>query len=237
MSQIIVDGRAWPCANLSLSVGGFEDGIANNKGIGGFLVRGDEAKALLDREHSDERPSKPVSEQPPIKRRKADNSNAIHNFFVPREDSRGSPREDMEHEGVYHDASPNETMDFPFHRDNHSTESPKLKLKYFPSNELPPSAQGAVLHSLHQQTIDSYFCSRCKTDVPLKDQTEHEDWHYASDLAKELQAQDRSNSNTPRPPLSVLKPPPSRGRGRPPGGGSAAKGSEKGQKKLAFGKG
>lgn len=46
LGQVVVDGRAWPCANLQLSVGGFEDGVTGNRGIGGFLVRGDEAKAL-----------------------------------------------------------------------------------------------------------------------------------------------------------------------------------------------
>ncbi|KAF2159401.1 hypothetical protein M409DRAFT_60866 [Zasmidium cellare ATCC 36951] len=46
LAMFIVDGRAWPCSNLSLSVGGFEDGVVGNKGIGGFLVRGDEARQL-----------------------------------------------------------------------------------------------------------------------------------------------------------------------------------------------
>ncbi|KAL8835729.1 MAG: hypothetical protein Q9176_006738 [Flavoplaca citrina] len=46
LGQIIVDGRAWPCANLQLSVGGFEEGLTGNRGIGGFLVRGDGAKAM-----------------------------------------------------------------------------------------------------------------------------------------------------------------------------------------------
>ena len=46
LGQVVVDGRAWPCANLQLSVGGFEDGVTGNRGIGGFLVRGDEARAL-----------------------------------------------------------------------------------------------------------------------------------------------------------------------------------------------
>lgn len=44
--QVIADGKAWPCANLSLSVGGFEEGVTNTRGIGSFLVRGEEAKAL-----------------------------------------------------------------------------------------------------------------------------------------------------------------------------------------------
>ncbi|KAI6827107.1 DNA/RNA polymerase [Hortaea werneckii] len=48
LAQVVVDGRAWPCANLSLSVGGFEEGVSGNKGIGGFLVHGEEAKALRE---------------------------------------------------------------------------------------------------------------------------------------------------------------------------------------------
>ncbi|KAI7525411.1 sister chromatid cohesion protein Eso1 [Hortaea werneckii] len=48
LAQVVVDGRAWPCANLSLSVGGFEEGISGNKGIGGFLVHGEEARALRE---------------------------------------------------------------------------------------------------------------------------------------------------------------------------------------------
>jgi DNA polymerase eta len=67
MAQIIVDGRAWPCANLSLSLGGFEDGITGNRGIDGFLVRGEEAKALTTRQKSPE-----DIDQPNEKRRKLD---------------------------------------------------------------------------------------------------------------------------------------------------------------------
>ncbi|KAI7200157.1 hypothetical protein D0869_08726 [Hortaea werneckii] len=48
LAQVVVDGRAWPCANLSLSVGGFEEGVSGNKGIGGFLVHGEEARALRE---------------------------------------------------------------------------------------------------------------------------------------------------------------------------------------------
>ncbi|KAI9882060.1 MAG: hypothetical protein M1823_006203 [Watsoniomyces obsoletus] len=44
--QIIAEGDVWPCANLSLSVAGFEDGITGNRKIGSFLVTGEEALAL-----------------------------------------------------------------------------------------------------------------------------------------------------------------------------------------------
>ncbi|RDA88941.1 hypothetical protein CP532_0662, partial [Ophiocordyceps camponoti-leonardi (nom. inval.)] len=39
LGQAMADGNVWPCANLSLSVGGFEDGIKGNLGIGAFLVK------------------------------------------------------------------------------------------------------------------------------------------------------------------------------------------------------
>ncbi|KAL6710601.1 DNA-directed DNA polymerase eta rad30 [Coniothyrium glycines] len=81
LAQVVVDGRAWPCANLSLSVGGFEDGITNNKGIGGFLVRGDEAKAMM----STGRLSGGGGE-PPRKRRKTKGN--IAQFFGQRDEKK-----------------------------------------------------------------------------------------------------------------------------------------------------
>jgi DNA polymerase eta len=218
LAQVVVDGRAWPCSNLSLSVGGFEDGVTNTKGIGGFLVRGDEAKALLNRGNVDG--TKYDVDEPQSKRRRTED-NPIHKFLVPQKDSRGSASEDYPHLDD-EDAAPEEY--------EQSREESRAELR----EELPPSAQKTSHPSLHQQSIESYFCARCKSEVPVTDQSEHEDWHYAKDLAKELQAEDRSSSNTPRPPQSAPKQP--KGRGRP-AGGAANKGVEKGQKKLAFGKG
>ncbi|KAK4544734.1 hypothetical protein LTR36_003983 [Oleoguttula mirabilis] len=86
LAQVVVDGRAWPCANLSLSVGGFEDGVTNNKGIGGFLVRGDEAKALnagnaFGRQDSGEQ--RRMETPPPSKKRRVGESggSGISRFF------------------------------------------------------------------------------------------------------------------------------------------------------------
>ncbi|KAI8937924.1 hypothetical protein NX059_005607 [Plenodomus lindquistii] len=84
LAQVVVDGRAWPCANLSLSVGGFEDGITNNKGIGGFLVRGDEAKAMMSSTKHSITSSSSIRE-PAAKRRKKGN---IANFFGPKDDKK-----------------------------------------------------------------------------------------------------------------------------------------------------
>lgn len=78
LAQIVVDGRAWPCANLSLSVGGFEEGITNNKGIGGFLVRGAEAKAMISSGRSTIGGG---GGEPPAKRRRTKGN--IKSFFGP----------------------------------------------------------------------------------------------------------------------------------------------------------
>ncbi|KAI9756291.1 MAG: DNA-directed DNA polymerase eta rad30 [Lichina confinis] len=48
LRHIIAEGGVWPCANLSLSVAGFEDGITGNRKIGQFLVTGKEATALRE---------------------------------------------------------------------------------------------------------------------------------------------------------------------------------------------
>lgn len=42
LGHIVSEGNVWPCANLSLSVGGFEDGVKGNMGIDAFLVKRDE---------------------------------------------------------------------------------------------------------------------------------------------------------------------------------------------------
>lgn len=91
-ASVVADGRAWPCANLSLSVGAFEDGPASGQGIGGFLVKGEEARALMpnagaavksvetgmagkgdEAEREKERPSK---------RRRVEDTKRINAFFT-----------------------------------------------------------------------------------------------------------------------------------------------------------
>lgn len=48
LGQILSEGEAWPCNNLSMAVSGFEDGVTGNMGIGSFLVKGAEAQALRE---------------------------------------------------------------------------------------------------------------------------------------------------------------------------------------------
>lgn len=88
LSQAIREGKVWPCANLSLSVGGFEDGITGNRGIDAFLVKGEEAQALksLNRESIREL----GSPRPAEKRRRLDNNLGIGQFFAKRAVSQGA---------------------------------------------------------------------------------------------------------------------------------------------------
>lgn len=93
LQQVIVDGRAWPCANLSLSVGGFEDGVNNTKNIGTFFVRGEEARALQAASRSTS--ATPIQdEERPEKRRKLDSGSSIGRFF--KSDSFAEEEEDQE---------------------------------------------------------------------------------------------------------------------------------------------
>ncbi|KAI6855539.1 DNA/RNA polymerase [Hortaea werneckii] len=77
LAQVVVDGRAWPCANLSLSVGGFEEGVSGNKGIGGFLVHGEEARALRESDDGKRGDSAVGEEMRSNKRRKVGGSDAV----------------------------------------------------------------------------------------------------------------------------------------------------------------
>ncbi|OIW30654.1 sister chromatid cohesion protein Eso1 [Coniochaeta ligniaria NRRL 30616] len=79
LSQIVLEGKVWPCANLSLSVGGFEDGITGNMGIGSFLVKGEEAQALKANSSGAPQSRSDLRAQP-TKRRRVDYG-GIQRFF------------------------------------------------------------------------------------------------------------------------------------------------------------
>ncbi|KAI1178877.1 impB/mucB/samB family protein [Nemania sp. FL0916] len=84
MTQIVSEARVWPCANLSLSVGGFEEGITGNMRIGTFLIKGDEARP--SKVTSRESPLDPSSHEPQEKKRRL-GSSGIQRFFPKREPS------------------------------------------------------------------------------------------------------------------------------------------------------
>ncbi|KAF1915833.1 sister chromatid cohesion protein Eso1 [Ampelomyces quisqualis] len=225
LAQVVVDGRAWPCANLSLSVGGFEDGITNNRGIGGFLVRGEEAKAMMSTGRTTS------TGEPPAKRRRTKGN--IANFFGPKDDKRKdfdaaraillkahseSTRDDTEddigdhedEEDVFEDAHDDAGRPStpPHHR--HSSNIDILEPSTPPSAQPQPRSQSPPSHQIipdmsHprpqpsplQKTLDTYFCPQCNLHMPLHEKAEHVDYHFALDLSKEIRQEER---NPPAPP-------------------------------------
>ncbi|KAF2646269.1 DNA/RNA polymerase [Massarina eburnea CBS 473.64] len=269
LAQIVVDGRAWPCANLSLSVGGFEDGITNNKGIGGFLVRGEEAKAMM----SNNRSSISGSE-PPAKRRRTKGN--IKSFFGPpskerkdfdaaravlkahQESTREEEDDNEEPDDEEFSAPPleeskakpmtpttnrHESMDDSFGARTSPSAQLQIKAEPLPTQELRDHTPHPIKqqpYQLYQKKIDTFFCDKCNIHLPITDRSEHDDYHVALDLSREMRQEER---NQPLPTSAVKKTPvapkPSRGRGRPPGGGNGSgsgRAVEKGQAKLVFGR-
>ncbi|KAH8712283.1 hypothetical protein GQ44DRAFT_713668 [Phaeosphaeriaceae sp. PMI808] len=254
LAQIVVDGRAWPCVNLSLSVGGFEDSITNNKGIGGFLLRGEEAKTIL----STGRPA--GTEEPPLKRRRMKGN--IANFFGPRDDK----QKDLDTARAVlfkaHSELIREETEYATKQEEEDTleDVNGKELKRY----LPPTLQGHNSNDhlyrsitpgsaqpqhgfqdtfvVQQLSLDTYFCAQCNIYIPPAEKVEHGDYHFALDLSKEMQHE----GTNPLPSFSMFAAQDEqrvssgqkliRGRGRSSGSGVIPKnnGVEKGQAKLLF---
>ena len=228
LAQVVVDGRAWPCANLSLSVGGFEDGVQGNRGIGGFLVRGEEAKALRESAVEEGR----AEAEPLAKRRRVDAG--IGKFFgastVLRTDSTGT-NDDNDIDELNDYTHLEQDLNVPEESNEQDEETDPYAP---PPSAQPPRTPPDTHHqpaTLQQATLDTYLCPRCSKPVPVEEKAEHEDFHFAQDLQdQQSPAQRPPPKPIPAPAASAQKP---KGRGRPPSAGKS--GVEKGQKRLAFG--
>ena len=196
LGQIIIDGRAWPCANLQLSVGGFEEGPSGNRGIGGFLVKGEEAKAMRPSVRESDLQNLTSEDSRPEKRRRIDDG-GIQKFFAKRDDSRDEPNDDDDLAGFFNDHAT-------------TTSPPDLNISSPPLND--PNKGGLVIPD--QTTLstsnsninttplvtpnsaykspssypapisdnNNYLCPQCNHSIPLSEKSEHEDWHFAKDL-------------------------------------------------------
>ena len=225
LGQIVADGRAWPCSNLQLSVGGFEEGPTGNRGISGFLVRGEEAKAIAASTHGDSHHGSGSEDNQQAKRRRTDDR-ALPSLFA---------RQNTSHEDAENstDAAEHSTSDLiksssPFQVAKDLSDSEIHKERVDGQRGLKVDGSDKVSQPrTNQSSITSYFCDRCKSLLPAAEKDEHEDWHFARDL----QTQDRA---TPPP---IQKPVTKKiGPGRPAATLSAPKRSEKGQSRLVFGK-
>lgn len=244
IAQVIVDGRAWPCSNLSLSVGGFEEGPTGNQGIGGFLVKGEEARMMHEKRprvgaggmthESDTRSGK---------KSRVDEDSRINQFFnttnmPPREpidfEDVPSAQQGLEmtdpHAGLFSTDEGDESDDL---LDDSSDSAAAAGLFPLPSSSSPLTADTRdavgdssakelqdVLPS-ENQGIRKFFCARCQRRFFQEQEAEHEDWHFAQELQHQEQSRTLPTSNGAQKSSAQARPPakPSRGRGRPPGSG------------------
>ncbi|KFX88466.1 hypothetical protein V490_07617 [Pseudogymnoascus sp. VKM F-3557] len=206
LGQIILEGNVWPCANLSLSVTGFEDGVTGNMGIGGFLLKGDDAKAARENENRD---VGEVEDRPGKRQKTERGERGIQGFFSPQ----GGGNE-VDGLGETHEGG----GDWPFDEGDNTTATHQITS---PQRELKNAS------------IESYFCKQCNESFLSNDSFQsHNDWHFA----KDLQDEDRRLSHTPQPrpkpgPGNTKNKAGKNGRS----GGSSAGKAEKGQSKLNFG--
>lgn len=204
LRQVIGDGRAWPCANLSLSVGGFEDGVNKNQAIDSFLLRGEPAKSATQVTRNPD-PARPAESDHHVEKRRKIDCSGIRRFF-------NSPPE-LAPEAVSLNSDPTQSGE---KNENDGTGALQCESS-------SPDPQAVATPSA------SYTCNRCQKSLPIDEQNEHEDWHFAKDLELEERQAARKSQQMSRPHNSVTL----QARGR---GGRSARGKpDKGQTRLSFG--
>ena len=175
LGQIVVDGRAWPCSNLQLSVGGFEDGPSGNRGIGSFLVRGEEAKSMVPNTRDGGK-----GDDQPGKRQKLDHG-AIQHFFSKQ---KSFEEESSDGADVYNADPEGDSVLLP--RDPSSTRQDEEEEEITPEDSIARRARASSQPAL----ITTHFCHACRKNFPMAAKEEHIDWH----IARDLQAQEDSVS-------------------------------------------
>ena len=216
LGQIVVDGRAWPCSNLQLSVGGFEDGPTGNRGIGSFLVRGEEAKTLMPSVRDPDRYEWPRgNDQQPDKRRKVDHG-VIQQYFSRQES----------HEEELFDAA--DVRDADLEANSSSPDTNAAKHDQEGDVATPEEKAGSSARaSFEQVPITTYFCDACRKSFSKVAKEEHMDWH----LAAEMQAKEKSDSHRSALSLGSNK----RSPAPKISNGAMQKKVEKGQSRLLWG--
>ncbi|KFH47018.1 N-acetyltransferase-like protein [Hapsidospora chrysogenum ATCC 11550] len=205
LRQIMAHGSVWPCANLSLSVGGFEDGIKGNMGISSFLVKGEDAEALR---YTTPEPRRGSTEPDQTSRKRRADDGGIKRFFSKRsftDDSRAWESGDRDRSG-----SPIQVGD-----EHSCCRDPWQSVL---------ENHGVGLSST------SLVCSRCNCCFATsQDLQSHEDWHMAKDLQDKERGTPAFAERTVAP--RTLNPKErSAGSSRRGRGGKA----ERGQSKLKF---
>ncbi|KAF4987584.1 hypothetical protein FDECE_15374 [Fusarium decemcellulare] len=221
LGQIIAEGRVWPCANLSLSVGGFEDGVKGNMGIGAFLVKGEEAEALRS-STPESRPVSTGSEHTTKKRRAEDNG--IQRFFSKRPSNDGSTSSNQPQK-------PEDLDPWPHHKINSET-NPSMRRTGVSDVGFPNASDFEEFRADDDRhtSMDFLSCSRCKATFEDPDALQsHEDWHMAKDLQDAERVKPTFVERQPAP-----RNPPQKAQGTSSRRGRGGK-LEQGQSRLKFG--
>lgn len=151
-------------ANLSLSVGGFDEGVTGNMGIGAFLVKGEEAQSLQRGSH--EGSTEPPLRKP-VEREKQAEIEGIRRFFSKTKSPK--PGEEAVSRLATWAMGGSDTSH------NHGTEHAAVGARKL--------SDGA---DQMQEPIDAYMCSRCNTSFKDADEFQyHQDEHLARDLQEE----------------------------------------------------
>ncbi|KAF3406605.1 N-acetyltransferase eso1 [Talaromyces pinophilus] len=214
LNQVIAEARAWPCANLSVNVTGFEEGPVNNRAIDSFFTPG-QSKPLAE-PSLPKKVAEPLDdEERPTKVRKVA-AKGIGSFF--KRDSPSLVNSDNDKD--IDDRSPPlfSTADIP------TTKSPQ-------DNDITiPETHEETSNQLYDGT---FTCPRCNEQVPEDQREEHDDWHFAKDLdAQEVRADQTSRNIAEQSSRRTASDHKKTGPGRPR---AAAPKTEKGQKRLFFG--
>lgn len=167
LNQIVLEGKVWPCANLSLSVGGFDEGITGNLGIGAFLVKGEEAQSLKRSSRDDS--AEPFNYRPTEMQRKRQRMPGIQQFF-----SKLTTRSE---DGGFTPDPVSQPVGFGG--------------TYVHAEDVVPKGP-AVTESQYGDDIQlrdpstPYICGRCKTGFDNAEELQcHQDEHLARDLQEE----------------------------------------------------
>ncbi|KAF4978844.1 hypothetical protein FZEAL_4846 [Fusarium zealandicum] len=225
LGQIIIEGRVWPCANLSLSVGGLEDGVKGNMGIGAFLVKGEEAEAL--RSSTPESRSGSTGTEHTSKKRRVE-ENGIQKFFAKRPSNDRSPS--------FEPAASNQAPKADSVTSKRDYDGGEADISIHQNNasdtEFASTSDFADSQADHarQQPTDLLVCSRCNEVFGDPDSLQsHGDWHMAMDLQEAERAQLTSVERPSAPRNSSQQ---TRGTSSKRGRGGKL---EQGQSRLRFG--
>ncbi|POS86720.1 hypothetical protein EPUL_002463 [Erysiphe pulchra] len=173
LNQIVEDGQIWPCTNLSLSIGGFEDGIMGNMNIGSFLVKGEDAMTLETRNSR----LQPINHDHPEKRRRIETSTGIQNYFQRKQTNRFDTNEQIKS-----NLSSSQKND----RNDSDYKQPGLfeSSSYFQNMQKRECSNDKNLHNFGHRS--DLICTRCKEELNSSDALQsHQDWHFAQDLQNE----------------------------------------------------